>query len=260
MTTPTSERLGCPPTPGTREHASYITASVVPAIMGVDPYGRTIHDMVEQLLHPTDTPEPNDPEIAEMFRWGHIAEESLLLWFKQERGQGGHMEREPAYHDVELERHFFPHLVTPDGVVKPYLGEQHNGLPVPSKDVKTWNVVECKTDEPKGIYVPAIAGPPIHIAHAVQLTAQMGVIGSRIGWLVRHAEDDAIPQISRLAWNPQAWERIVDTCTRLWDVVLELKTGGAPDYGRHEAYLELEELTVDVSWAIYRCLDPVKGA
>ncbi|WP_291479854.1 hypothetical protein [Corynebacterium sp.] len=234
MTAPTrtSELLRCPPRPGTAEHDSYISASKIPAIMGVDPHGRTLHDVYDHLIDPRDSPRPAG-EAASRFRWGHAAEGALVEYWAGKTGHDdGYFEEQSCYRNPQLESLHFPHVVTPDAVFRPRAPRPHGpDNRVFSDDPRACHIVEAKTGPLLGLLVPAADGPGIPVADAAQVLTQMGVIGSPLGWVVRTpASRWGVPEISRVAWSNDAWELIVTTCAHLWDIVQETRTTSDEHY------------------------------
>ncbi|WP_145941722.1 YqaJ viral recombinase family protein [Corynebacterium glyciniphilum] len=246
MTTPTSEFIACPPKPGTREHDSYISASKVPAIMGVDPHGRTIHDIYDHLIDPMDAPEP-DEFSGKLYRWGHAAEPALVEYWAGETGHSdGYFEVQPCYRNPHIEEHGFPHIVTPDSVFRPRAPRPHDPESrVFSDDPRACHIIEAKTGPRQGLLVPARVGPGIPIGDAAQVLTQMGIIGSPLGWIVRApATRDDVPEISQAPWSDTAWELIVTTCAHLWDIVQQTRTTPNDEY---DAGVELDDLAERVN-------------
>lgn len=243
--TPTAEFIACPPKPGTREHDSYISASKIPAIMGVDPYGRTIHDVYDHLIDPRDAREP-DELTARRFRWGHAAEDALVEYWAGESGHDdGYFESQPAYRAPTVEELYFPHVVTPDSVFRPRAPRPHGPENrVFSDDPRACHIVEAKTGPRLGLLVPASDGPDIPIGEAAQVLTQMGVIGSSLGWIVRApATRDDVPEISQVPWSAAAWDLIVGTCSHLWDIVQQSRTNPNDEY---DAGVELDDLAESI--------------
>lgn len=103
-----------PPRPGTPEHTRMITASKIPAILGLDPW-KTQGDLWMEMTGLAEQPDPDDA-MRDAWEWGHTAEESLARWWQQHNpGWTLNPKRngttEIAYSDDELD---FPNLVTLD--------------------------------------------------------------------------------------------------------------------------------------------------
>lgn len=233
MTPPIPELILAPPQPGTRGHDSYISASKIPAIMGVDPWGRTIHTVFERLLDPRDARPATDEHTKSLFRWGHAAERALVEYWEAETGHtDGYLETQPCYRAARDTGLDFPHLVTPDAVF-------HPGM-VSKRSSAHWHIIEAKSGGRQGPLVPAADGPDLPISDAAQVLTQMGVTGARTGWLVRapFARDET-PEISQVTWNPDAFDLIVTTCRHLWNIVQQTRddTDGTYDPSIDCAYL-----------------------
>lgn len=107
-----------PPAPGTPEWRRLITASKVPAILGVDPYHspRSMWDQMTGRI-------PPDEHTAAMER-GHLLEPALLAWWR------AHHPDHTDWHEQAAARYGDWLLVTPDGAAT-----------LDGEDV----LVECKT-------------------------------------------------------------------------------------------------------------------
>lgn len=100
--------------PGSPEHLKRITASKIPAILGIDPY-RTQGDLWMEMSGLAAPEEPSE-EMRQAWAWGHAAEESLARWWQaQHDGWTLNAKRagttEVAYADDSLP---FPNQVTLD--------------------------------------------------------------------------------------------------------------------------------------------------
>lgn len=109
------------PKPGSDKHTKMITASKLPAILGVSPYTTT--GDLWMLMSGLADPEPIDAQTDEMFAFGHDAENALVKsWQRRNPGYRQFKRGEIAYTDETLE---FPNLVTLDRVVEDSDGNLH---------------------------------------------------------------------------------------------------------------------------------------
>lgn len=107
----TIEIVKNPPKPGTDEWRKTITASKVPAILGLSPWQSPFqlwHEMAGNLA-----PEEIDDTKQEMFDWGHSAELAMADYWLKLNPEWELSEGEVAYTDTSLP---FPNLVTLDRV------------------------------------------------------------------------------------------------------------------------------------------------
>lgn len=100
--------------PGSPEHLKRITASKIPAILGIDPY-RTQGDLWMEMSGLAAPEEPSE-EMRQAWVWGHAAEESLARWWQGLNAEWTlnpkrHGTTEIAYTDDGLP---FPNQVTLD--------------------------------------------------------------------------------------------------------------------------------------------------
>lgn len=68
--------------PGSPEHVGLITASKIPAILGISPY-KTQGDLWMEMSGLAVPEEPSE-ELRQAWAWGHAAEESLARWWQEQ--------------------------------------------------------------------------------------------------------------------------------------------------------------------------------
>lgn len=184
-----------PPRPGTPAHTRMITASKIPAILGIDPY-RTQGDLWMEMSGLAEPQEPDD-DMRDAWAWGHTAEESLARWWQQHNpGWTLNPKRrgttEIAYSDTDLD---FPNLVTLDRRAR--RGDRYHRLEIKtSASARKWG--ERGDDLPGDV--------------AAQVIYQAGISGIEKGSVVAlvSADRPQRPRIYDAPADPDIYEGIVD--------------------------------------------------
>lgn len=184
-----------PPRPGTPAHTRMITASKIPAILGIDPY-RTQGDLWMEMSGLVEPQEPDD-DMRDAWAWGHTAEESLARWWQQHHpGWTLNPKRrgttEIAYSDTDLD---FPNLATLDRRAR--RGDHYHRLELKtSASARKWG--ERGDDLPGDV--------------AAQVIFQAGVSGIDRGSVVAlvSADRPQRPRIYDAPADPGIYEGIVD--------------------------------------------------
>lgn len=184
-----------PPAPGSGQWRGMITASKVPAILGVSRFKSSFslwHEMAG-LVEPTPM---NEGRAA----WGHIAEESLAKWW-QKQNPGWYLNRpvdgsfEVAYTDETLP---FPNIATLDR-------RASRGA---------WrHIVECKTAFSFDGWGRVGEANSIPMDYLSQLLFQMGVSGIHRASIVLLGPS-MVPEIHPVAWDEEAYLAIVAECEK----------------------------------------------
>lgn len=187
--------------PGSPLWRRQITASKIPAILGLSPWQSPYalwHEMAGNI-----TP---DPLKGDHLDWGHDAEDALVNWWLRKHPGWQAGKDEIAYHDPALP---FPNQVTLDRRAR--TGRRFHIIEAKtSRDLDTWG----KPGEPDSV--------PAH--YTAQVITQMGISGI-------HEADVVVlgfgtPEIHHIPWNPEMFAGLVDITTDWWD---SLQTGNPPD-------------------------------
>lgn len=182
-----------PPAPGTPEWYGVVTASKIPAILGISPFstaGDTWLEMTTQ--KPTTT---LDEAQEKIFAWGHHAEDALVnnwLW----RNPGWQASKgEIAYTDTDLP---FPNLVTLDRRAR--RGSRKH-------------ILECKTSVSRRIW--GDPGDEIPTGVLAQVIFQMGVSGIHEATVIALVAQDfpVWPRLYEVEWNEEFYRAICQTVT-----------------------------------------------
>lgn len=184
-----------PPRPGSPEHTRMITASKIPAILGIDPY-RTQGDLWMEMSGLAEQADPDDA-MRDAWAWGHTAEESLARWWQQHNpgwtlNAKRHGTTEVAYTDDELD---FPNLVTLDRRAR--RGNRYHRLEIKtSASTRKWG--ERDADLPGDV--------------AAQVVFQAGVSGIEKGSVIAliGADRPQRPRIYDAPADPDVYAGIVD--------------------------------------------------
>ena len=185
-----------PPRPGTPEWRGMITASKVPTLLGLSPWGSPYalwHEMYGGL-------EPPALE-GDHLRWGNIAEQSLVGWWLDAnpdwtvnppvRGV-----TEITYTDPGLP---FPNAVTLDRRA------WHRGK-------RTHHIIECKTTRDMDQWGRPGDPDSVPAHYLAQVMFQMGVSGIHEASVV--VLGYGTPEIHEVQWDGDVWASIVAACTR----------------------------------------------
>lgn len=184
-----------PPRPGTPAHTRMITASKIPAILGIDPY-RTQGDLWMEMSGLAEPQEPDD-DMRDAWAWGHTAEESLARWWQQHHpGWTLNPKRrgttEIAYSDTDLD---FLNLATLDRRAR--RGDHYHRLEIKtSASARKWGE----------------RGDPLPGDVAAQVIFQAGISGIDQGSVVAliGADKPQRPRIYDAPADPEVYEGIVD--------------------------------------------------
>lgn len=187
-----------PPRPGTDDWRRYITASKVPAILGLSPWQSPYalwHEM-KGLLDPT----PPDSK-SDMFLWGHMAEESLAQWWKaknpgwklnQYHGRGDDRTAEVAYTNPQLD---FPNMATLDR--RGARGQR-------------FCIIECKTTSDLSNWGRPDEVGSVPIYYQAQVMFQMLVSEIHTAYVV--VTGYRCPEIHTVAWDEDLAAMIAARC------------------------------------------------
>lgn len=241
-----------PPAPGTGEWLGQITASKVPAILGVSRF-KSQFAMWHEMAGLT----PPAPVDEDRMKWGHVAESSLASWWRYKNPawklnprRGGTFEL--AYTNPELP---FPNMATLDR--RAYRPD------VPRAE--RFRILELKTAGTLADWGRPGEEDSIPADYYTQVQFQMGVSGI-------HSADVVVlggatrPEIHRVEFNEGEFARIVDRCVD-WQASLEM--GIAPELdgqestyvavrGKHPNIADGKEVQIDEATAV-RLLDTVVG-
>lgn len=180
-----------PPAAGSPEWQTMITASKVPAILGLSPFKSPYalwHEMAGNIA-----PE-GAGETRPEWDWGHDAEDSLVNWWKRHHKGWRTNHGEIAYTDESLP---FPNLATLDR--RAARGSARRILECKVvRDLDGWG----RPGEPDS--VPA--------DKAAQATVQMGISGIHEHYVIVLGPFGP-PEIHKVPWDPDAWSLIVEACT-----------------------------------------------
>lgn len=172
-----------------------VTASKIPAILGIDPY-RTQGDLWMEMSGLAEPDEPDDA-MRDAWAWGHTAEESLARWWQQHHpGWTLNPKRrgttEIAYSDTDLD---FPNLATLDRRAR--RGDRYHRLEIKtSASSRKWG--ERGDDLPGDV--------------AAQVIFQAGISGITRGSVVAlvGADRPQRPRIYDAPADPEVYAGIVD--------------------------------------------------
>lgn len=180
-----------PPAPGTDEWAKQISASKVPVILGLVPQWKT---PAELWLEMTGNAERQILE-GDHLRWGHVAEQSLVDWWKFKNPGWQTGSGEVTYTNPDLP---FPNIATLDRRAR--RGRRFHIIECKtSVDAKTWDSEE---------YLPS------HV-HA-QVITQMGISGIHEASVVSQL-GSTVPKIFEVEWDQEIWDGIVEQCAAFYE-------------------------------------------
>lgn len=185
--------IDTPPSPGTTEWRRIISASKVPAILGIDPYKTTGQLWME--MSGLAEPEAPDDTTRDMWAWGHAAEPSLAQWWR-EKNPGWQLNKggEIAYTNPGLP---FPNLATLDR--RPRRGRAYHRLELKTSISRTkWGDI----------------GDPLPGDVTTQTIFQAGVSDIEQGSVVALIGYDQpmIPRIYDAPADPDVFAGLVDVC------------------------------------------------
>lgn len=173
-----------PPKPGSLRHARMITASKIPVILGLTPQWQTPSELwmvMSGLVEPEQL-------TGDHLDWGHVAEASLVDWWKLKNPGWRTGKEEIAYTDTALP---FDNLATLDR--RAVTG-------------RAFRIIECKTSINASLW-DSEESLPGHVH--TQVLAQMGISG------IHHADvvsqlGSTVPRIFPVEWEPELWDGIID--------------------------------------------------
>lgn len=200
-----------PPKPGSPEHTRIISASKVPAILGVSRF-KSQYTMWHEMAGLVD-PEVLDPD---RMAWGHIAEPSLAGWWLHKHPGAKLNPRrngtfEIAYSSDALP---FPNMATLD---------RRAYLPAAPRD-KRFHIVECKTAMTLDDWGRPGEEDSVPADYYAQVMFQMGVSGIHQASAVVLGPFGE-PEIHDITFDQVEFDAIVD---RLVDWQASLEMGLAP--------------------------------
>lgn len=210
-----------PPAPGTREHTRIITASKVPAILGVSRF-KSQYTLWHEMAGNVEPEELDEDRMA----WGHIAEPSLAGWWVHKHpGYRLNPRRngtfEVAYTNAALP---FEHVATLD---------RRAYLPSAPRDQR-FHIVECKTAMTLDDWGRPGEEDSVPADYYAQVQFQMGVSGIHTASAVVLGPFGE-PEIHDLAFNQDEFDAIIDRCVA-WQTSLEM--GLEPPLDRSESTYE----------------------
>lgn len=200
-----------PPQPGTPRHTAMITASKVPAILGISRF-KSQYTMWHE-MHGDVEPEVLDPD---RMAWGHIAEPSLAGWWVHKHPGAKLNPRkngtfEIAYTSDALP---FPNIATLD---------RRAYLPTAPRD-KRFHIVECKTAMTLDDWGRPGEEDSVPADYYAQVMFQMGVSGIHQASAVVLGPFGT-PEIHDITFDRGEFDAIVD---KLVDWQASLEMGLAP--------------------------------
>lgn len=200
-----------PPQPGTPEHTAMITASKVPAILGISRF-KSQYTVWHEMAGLVD-PEPLDED---RMAWGHIAEASLAGWWLHKHPGAKLNPRrngtfEIAYTSDELP---FPNIATLD---------RRAYLPTAPRDQR-FHIVENKTAMTLDDWGHPGEEDSVPADYYAQVMFQMGVSGIHRASAVVLGPF-GLPEIHDIVFNQAEFDAIVD---KLVDWQASLEMGLAP--------------------------------
>lgn len=181
-----------PPHPGSVPHVRTITASKVPAILGLDTYKTPEQLWME--MKGLSTPEPVDNTAT---RWGHDAEESLVRWWLRHHPGWKAGRGEVAYTDPELP---YGNLVTLDRRAR-----RGNAR----------HIIECKTSRSTSLWTSETELPAKVYA---QVLAQMAVSGIHSATVVAQVEHFGLyPIFYDVEFDAELWSQVSAQLAAFWE-------------------------------------------
>ncbi|WP_018024114.1 YqaJ viral recombinase family protein [Corynebacterium ulceribovis] len=184
-----------PPRPGSSEWLRVVTASKVPAILGLSPWKTAGETWME--MSGLAEPEPVD-DMQDRFIWGHCAERSLAEFWQEKRllDTGEMWQLSPgevAYTDESLP---FPNLATLD---RRALNRKR------TKAQGRYLFIECKTSDSKEAW--GSGELPAHVAG--QAMAQAAISGIHTGYVVAQLWS-TLPEVHEVQHDQELWDGTVD--------------------------------------------------
>lgn len=216
------------PRPGTPEHRKLITASKVPAILGLSPWQSQYalwHEMAGNI-----PPEEVTPRRQAMFDWGHSAELAIADWDLKQNPGCKISDGEVAYTDTDLP---FPHLVTLDRVMWQEDSPDNKSV----REYKTANSIEALNKWGPPHQVDAV---PAH--YLAQHIFQRGVSGIHHGAIILQAM--GTPDVYKVEWDEGLYQGILERLAAWWE---SLESGTPPPLdGSTATYKTLRGLHPDI--------------
>lgn len=173
-----------PPAPGTPDWQRMITASKIPVILGLTPQWQTPSELW-MVMSGLAEPEQLDGDHLD---WGHIAEDSLVDWWKHKHPGWRTGRGEIAYTDTSLP---FPNMATLDR--RAVRG-------------RAYRIIECKTSVDANTW-DAEEALPGHVH--TQVLSQQGMSGIHTADVVSQL-GSTVPRIFPVDWDEELWTGIVD--------------------------------------------------
>ena len=192
-----------PVAPGSEAHSRIITASKVPAILGVSPWKTPAEVWLEMTGNA-----PAEALEGRHLAWGHHAEQALAsMWIAENEGWAlspgtvAKHSRERAYRDPGLP---FPNQVTIDARATRRKGRKQR-------------ILECKTSSASTTWGQVDDVLPVHVAAQVQ--AQMGISGIYEATVIALVGSDRpmAPRYYDLTFDENLWVEMVGFITAFWD-------------------------------------------
>lgn len=187
--------------PGSDLWRGQITASKIPAMLGLSPWQSPYalwHEMAG-LLNPA-------PLEGDHLDWGHDAEDALVNWWHRHNPGWQTGRGEVAYTDDDLP---FPNQVTLDRR---------------ARRGRKFHIVECKTARDLDTWGKPGEPDSIPAYYHAQAIFQLGVSGIRQADIV--VLGFGTPEIHPVEWNPEMFQGLVDFATDWWE---SLQTSEPPE-------------------------------
>lgn len=196
-----------PPKPGTPEWRKIITASKVPAILGISRFQSQFSLWHE--MHGDVAPEVKDPD---RMQWGHIAEASLAAWWAYKHPGAKLNPRRGGTYEIAYSNDALPfdNVATLD----------RRGFFPTASPGERFHIVECKTAMTFDDWGRPGEPDSIPADYYSQVMFQMGVSGiHRASAVVLGPYGE--PEIHDVVFRQDEFDAIVDRCVQ-WQASLEM--------------------------------------
>lgn len=196
-----------PPKPGTPEWRKIITASKVPAILGISRFQSQFSLWHE--MHGDVDPEDKDPD---RMQWGHIAEASLAAWWAYKNPGAKLNPRRGGTYEIAYSNDALPfdNVATLD----------RRGFFPTASPGERFHIVECKTAMTFDDWGRPGEPDSIPADYYSQVMFQMGVSGiHRASAVVLGPYGE--PEIHDVVFRQDEFDAIVDRCVQ-WQASLEM--------------------------------------
>lgn len=209
------------PKPGSLEHTAMITASKIPAVLGISPW-TTPNELWQSMVNARRLLEDGksrnseaDEGWVDRFAWGHIAEQALCDFWRADRdrilGRDSVKRKRDSRWSISRGEVVFtdpslgcPNVVTVDRIATP----KH-------KDAGVVTILECKTSSNPQAWEQGI---PDH--YFWQVLCQMGVSKIHTATLIAQV-GQSVPVFYEVPWDEDAWQWLRDQVELFWHCVEE---------------------------------------